>query len=138
MKLNEHILAALLTGALVVLIPLTFPLMAQEAPVNPVGNSVATQATPAAATNAEELRKASQNPIASLISVPIQENWNFGIGPADRVQNVMNIQPVIPFSVERLEPHHPLDYAGHLSTNSRGAAPRAPGTTDRSLRTGRH
>jgi len=60
---------------------------------------VATQATPEAASNAEELRKQSQNPIASLISVPIQENWNFGIGPANRVQNVLNIQPVIPFSV---------------------------------------
>jgi len=51
------------------------------------------------AENAEKLRKASQNPVASLISVPIQENWNFNIGPADRTQNVMNIQPVIPVSL---------------------------------------
>ncbi len=49
--------------------------------------------------DAEKLRKAAQNPVASLISVPIQENWNFGIGPNDRVQNVMNVQPVIPFSL---------------------------------------
>jgi hypothetical protein len=47
----------------------------------------------------EKLRKAAQNPVASLISVPIQENWNFGIGPSDRIQNVLNIQPVIPVSV---------------------------------------
>jgi hypothetical protein len=46
----------------------------------------------------EKLRKAAQNPVASLISFPIQENWNFGIGQSDRVQNVMNIQPVIPLS----------------------------------------
>lgn len=44
----------------------------------------------------EKLRKAAQNPIASLISVPIQENMNFGIGPHHRIQNVINIQPVIP------------------------------------------
>jgi len=38
------------------------------------------QAAPAEGQNVEALRKAAQNPIASLISVPIQENWNFGIG----------------------------------------------------------
>lgn len=47
----------------------------------------------------EALRKAAQNPIASLISVPLQDNWNFGIGPNDRAQNVLNIQPVIPTSL---------------------------------------
>ena len=38
-----------------------------------------------------------QNPVADLISVPFQNNTNFGIGPHDRTQNVLNIQPVIPF-----------------------------------------
>jgi hypothetical protein len=47
----------------------------------------------------EELAKAAQNPIADLISVPFQNNTNFGIGPHDRTQNILNIQPVIPFSV---------------------------------------
>ncbi|HWY59890.1 MAG TPA: hypothetical protein VNZ03_35840 [Terriglobales bacterium] len=42
------------------------------------------------------MQKAVQNPVASLISVPIQSNSNFGIGPFDRTQNVLNIQPVIP------------------------------------------
>jgi hypothetical protein len=84
---------------MVVLLSLTLPVVAQQAPVSPAGTLVATEATPAAATNAEELRKQSQNPIASLISVPLQENFNFGIGSADRTQNVINIQPVIPFSI---------------------------------------
>ncbi len=44
----------------------------------------------------EDLQKATQNPVASLISVPLQNNTNFNIGPLDRTQNVMNIQPVIP------------------------------------------
>jgi hypothetical protein len=46
---------------------------------------------------AGELAKAVQNPVASLISVPIQNNSNFGVGPYDRTQDVINIQPVVPF-----------------------------------------
>src|ERR1700734_1063018 len=53
----------------------------------------------AAGDNADALRKAAQNPVASLISVPIQENWNFGIGPDSRIQNVLNVQPVIPINL---------------------------------------
>lgn len=53
------------------------------------------------AENSEALRKAALNPVASLISVPIQENWNFGIQPGDRIQNVLNIQPVIPVSMSK-------------------------------------
>jgi hypothetical protein len=60
-----------------------------------------TQPAAPSPENAEALRKAAQNPVASLISVPIQENWNFGIQPGDRTQNVLNIQPVIPMSVAK-------------------------------------
>ena len=30
--------------------------------------------------SAEELAKKTQNPVADLISVPLQNNWNFGAG----------------------------------------------------------
>jgi len=92
---------SLASGALLLLLQLNSPLKAQDAPVGAEGTSLATQATPAAATSSDELRKQSQNPIASLISVPIQENWNFGIEPSDRTQNVLNIQPVIPFRISK-------------------------------------
>jgi len=49
--------------------------------------------------NTAELQKQTQNPVSSLISVPIQNNSNFNIGPFDRIQNVLNIQPVIPVQV---------------------------------------
>jgi hypothetical protein len=43
-----------------------------------------------------DLAKQAQNPIANLISVPFQNNINFGLGPHDRTQNLLLIQPVIP------------------------------------------
>ena len=44
----------------------------------------------------EKLAKDAQNPIADLISVPFQNNTNFNVGPFNRAQNVLNIQPVVP------------------------------------------
>jgi len=46
-----------------------------------------------------DLAKQAQNPIANLISLPFQNNTNFGIGPDDETQNILNIQPVWPFSI---------------------------------------
>ncbi|HEV3330845.1 MAG TPA: neuromedin U [Bryobacteraceae bacterium] len=37
-----------------------------------------------------------QNPVGDLISVPFQNNINFPIGEFSRVQDVLNIQPVVP------------------------------------------
>jgi hypothetical protein len=50
----------------------------------------------AAAESTEDLAKEAQNPIANLISLPLQNNINFGVGPGNDVQNVLNIQPVVP------------------------------------------
>ena len=40
-----------------------------------------------------------QNPVGDLISVPFQNNINFPIGQFSRVQDVLNIQPVVPIHV---------------------------------------
>jgi Putative MetA-pathway of phenol degradation len=77
----------------------TVPVVAQDTPIGVPGTQLATEETPAAATNTDALRKAAQNPIASLISVPVQNNSNFGISPDGRIQDVLNIQPVIPARV---------------------------------------
>jgi hypothetical protein len=51
----------------------------------------------------EELARAAQNPLASMISVPFQNNTSFRFGPRAGTLNVMNIQPVVPFKLsERL------------------------------------
>lgn len=52
-----------------------------------------------AAQSQEELAKAAQNPVAKLISVPFQNNFNFGVGPEQVTQYILNVQPVIPISL---------------------------------------
>ena len=48
-----------------------------------------------------ELAKKLNNPVAALISVPIQNNWDFGIGSANAMRYTANIQPVIPLSISK-------------------------------------
>ena len=58
--------------------------------------------TPKAATDqATALAKQQQNPISSLISVPLQGNWDFGLGDRDATGTLFNIQPVVPFAISR-------------------------------------
>lgn len=60
------------------------PVKAQEAPVD----------------EAAELAKKLANPIASLISVPLQYNYDEGFGPeGEGSVSRLNIQPVIPFTL---------------------------------------
>jgi hypothetical protein len=49
-----------------------------------------------AAPSAGDLAKASQNPVANMISLPIQMNFNGNVGPDNGTQSIINVQPVIP------------------------------------------
>ncbi len=71
---------------------------AQDTPVDQGAKATAASAAPAASDTAA-LAKATQNPVASLISVPLQNNSNFGIGPYNRTGDIFNIQPVIPMKL---------------------------------------
>jgi len=46
--------------------------------------------------SATELAKKTQNPVADLISVPFQNDFNFGVGTKDPTVYILNVQPVIP------------------------------------------
>ncbi len=61
--------------------------------------SAALATTAAAEMSTEELAKLAQNPVGNLISVPIQYNGNLNFGPEKGTQSIVNIQPVIPISV---------------------------------------
>jgi hypothetical protein len=71
------------------------PGQAQDAPVSS-GTKAPVVAEKPTGEDTTALAKATQNPVASLISVPIQNSTNFAIGEFTRVQNVINVQPVIP------------------------------------------
>jgi len=48
----------------------------------------------------EDLAKQTQNPVADLISVPLQNNFNFGAGlNHNKMLYVLNVQPVIPIKL---------------------------------------
>jgi hypothetical protein len=68
--------------------------LAGEAATSPAG-----AAGSSGAASEKSLREAAQNPIAAMISIPFQDNVNFGVGPYGQTQNVLNIQPVIPFKL---------------------------------------
>ena len=52
------------------------------------------------AADQSELAKKTLNPVADLISLPLQFNYDRGIGPTDDGKKyVLNIQPVIPISI---------------------------------------
>lgn len=54
-----------------------------------------------AETSDEELAKKTLNPVADLISIPLQYNQDYGIGPSDAARTTLNVQPVIPVSMNK-------------------------------------
>ncbi len=76
-------------------------LFAQEGST-PAQNSTAVETEKAAPKqqSLEEISRALSNPVANLINVPIQFNWDYGAGTFDHGNDYqMKIQPVIPIPI---------------------------------------
>ncbi len=102
---------------------LSNPALAQDSPDRPA--PPADQKPAAAEGDTEALAKAAQNPVASLISVPLQNNTAFGVGPYNRTQDVLNIQPVIPVGISEnwnviIRIIQPIVWQPNVSQNSQG------------------
>lgn len=76
---------------------LAAPSRADE-PADPGDASAGPSAVPASAAPAVDPH-AAQNPIASVISIPFQNNTSADVGPLRGTENVLLIQPVVPFSL---------------------------------------
>lgn len=50
----------------------------------------------AEANDQQDLAKESQNPIGNIISLPFENNFDFGVGPEDALVYALNIKPVYP------------------------------------------
>ena len=65
-----------------------------------LGPAALAHAAEADTDQAAELAKQLSNPVASLISVPFQANYDFNMGPTnDGSKFTLNFQPVIPISI---------------------------------------
>jgi hypothetical protein len=64
-----------------------------------LATSVKAQQAGAGEHDSADLAKQLVNPVSSLVSVPFQFNWEQNVGPEELTRFILNVQPVMPFTV---------------------------------------
>lgn len=93
-----HLKSVLFTVAITAMTPCLTPAQANDAIQVDKAKAAMTTNAPA---GGQTLAQKAQNPVASLISVPIQNNFNFGVGPTDGVQYQTLWEPVVPMQLNK-------------------------------------
>src|SRR5262245_25993697 len=75
------------------------PLILAVASVPLAASHAAAQQPAPPAQDSAELAKQLANPLASLVSMPFQFNWEQNVGPSELTRFVLNVQPVMPFTM---------------------------------------
>jgi hypothetical protein len=58
------------------------------------------QSTPPGSDPMAEIAKDLANPVADLINVPFQSNWDYHVGTTEETLYTLNVQPVIPINLD--------------------------------------
>lgn len=74
-----------------------YPLLLLSLPIKLYSQS--DRDTSNASAKGREIATQLQNPVANLISIPFQNNFEFKAGPQNGFKYTLNFQPVIPFSL---------------------------------------
>ena len=89
-----------LAFASMALLVLSMPAVSQ-AQQPPPSAAPPAPAAAAAEPDGQTLAKKLSNPISDLVSVPFQFNWEQGVGPNDQTRFILNVQPVMPFTLNK-------------------------------------
>jgi hypothetical protein len=92
--------SGLLGGALAVLAFGLSPVHAQQVAPDPSADAKADDnykpVTDASKANEDDIAKESENPIGNLTILPFENYTNFGVGPHEGTQNILEFEPVVP------------------------------------------
>lgn len=90
LKRGQLALSAAASLLSLVVAAVSAPFCAQAAAEPLIGDNAKSESS-------SDLARQVQNPVGDLISLPLQNNVNFGYGPRGGTQNVLQAQPVVPF-----------------------------------------